>query len=141
MSTSNRSIRLIGTVAVLGLVVLASVGQSFAQSLQPAPQRPQGPPALMQPQGPEQPPPAQSSPESRSWSGEHRPRHWGRPAWGPPPPGWGWYEPPYYDEPYYYPPPPWWGPAPTPLWVPGRWVWNGWSWFGSRATGDITEIA
>jgi len=126
MTTSHRPVRLIGTAAVIGLVVLTSVGLSFAQSTQPAPQRPQGPPAQMQPQGPGQPPQTQSVPESRSWSGEHRPRHWGRPLWGSPP-GWWWYDPPYYDA-YFPPPPPWWGPVPASVWVPGHWVWNGWNW-------------
>jgi hypothetical protein len=125
LSTSNRPVRVIGTVAVLILAVLTPVGLSFAQSTQPAPQRPPGPPAQMQPLVPGQPPQAQSVPESPSWSGEHRPRHWGRPAWGPPP-RW-WYDPPYYG-PYYPPPPPWWGPVPAPVWVPGHWVWNGWNW-------------
>src|SRR5262245_38333806 len=123
MSTNHRPV--IATVMATALTVLTLVSLSFAQSIQPAPQRPQGPPAQIQPQGPGHPPQTQSRPESRAWRGEHRPRHWGRPAWGSPPPWW--YDPPYY-EPYYAPPPPWWSPTPTAVWVPGRWVWNGWNW-------------
>jgi hypothetical protein len=57
-------------------------------------------------------------PRDRDWRDGHRDRD-GRFAWGWPyrgTPAWGWYEP-------YAPPAP-----PAPIYVPGQWSWNGYTW-------------
>lgn len=105
-----------GTLTLPGLA--GAAGPTDPRS---APPRPQVAPQVTAPLKRQ----IQPTPEARSWSSERDDRDWHRGHAGRDDRDWhrgygGWgYRP--YDGPY-----PYW--TPTPVYVPGQWVWNGWNW-------------
>lgn len=103
---------LVGAVLAMPALAPAQPAQALGQK-SPDPR----PPALQPVPEPRQ------APDGRTWSGEHRPRDWNRP-YGKPVVRYGWTEKPL--PPAYYAYPKWYRPAP--VYVPGQWIWDGYSW-------------
>jgi hypothetical protein len=136
-------------VVLLGIPVLALAQSNPMQpqrpgmgpgQLLPAPPQPPGsdlgglqgrsgdvPPPSRGIPGPSQPPQAYSVPDQqRHWGGQSPDwdRHGGRrPGWERPPGYYDPYYPPNYPNYPYYP-----YPAARAVWVPGHWVWTGYTW-------------